>query len=323
MKYENEIQQVRHELEEAYHAISEEEKKRLLLEDELRKMLLKNMTALNVEALNIFQHINQSKNPEDILPANISRLSDHSFLTGGEMNNNHGNQDVFNSPSGQSTTSLSPKMSTLNVTPSVLASPAPFQGRTNNNDNNNQNQSNPQNSVRFEDTTMKWNQFMRIPTEAQQQPQQQQQQQQQFSSSSFQRMNYDGNVERKTADLPESNQQYVNKLSDMYQKSLFSTVKFVKNVPPPPAQSSATTAGGHSSYSHQSGPGRVGSHQKLAPPSQSSSSAGAARSSSAPRYQSQSKPQPSASASTTTTNNSAQKPKASGGFGQTSDRFKR
>ncbi len=92
-KYENEFQQLKQELQEAYATIQQEEKKRLLLEDEVRKLLVKNMTAINTETLNLFQYINQSNTLDNItLPSsstaqqpsevnNQSYTLEDSFLT--------------------------------------------------------------------------------------------------------------------------------------------------------------------------------------------------------------------------------------------------
>lgn len=61
MKYENELQSVQQELQESYTLIKAEEKKRFLLEEEIRKILTKNMSTMNVEALHLFQSINSNR----------------------------------------------------------------------------------------------------------------------------------------------------------------------------------------------------------------------------------------------------------------------
>jgi hypothetical protein len=54
-KYEGELAKVNQELKEAYNIIRIEQSRRQQLEEDLRRTFLKNMSNLNMEALNIFQ----------------------------------------------------------------------------------------------------------------------------------------------------------------------------------------------------------------------------------------------------------------------------
>jgi hypothetical protein len=54
--YETDMAKLRGELAEAYDAVSKEQYRRQQLEEDLRRMFLKNMTVMNMEALSLFQH---------------------------------------------------------------------------------------------------------------------------------------------------------------------------------------------------------------------------------------------------------------------------
>ena len=62
--YEGDLNRLRHEAAEAHTASRHEQLRRRQLEEDLRRMLLKNMTAMNFEALSLFQHTTVSSPPE-------------------------------------------------------------------------------------------------------------------------------------------------------------------------------------------------------------------------------------------------------------------
>jgi hypothetical protein len=64
--YENDQSKLQSDLRDAYALVKKEEQKRLQLEGAMRTMFLKNMTSMNMEALNIFHSINKF-DPSDIL----------------------------------------------------------------------------------------------------------------------------------------------------------------------------------------------------------------------------------------------------------------
>jgi hypothetical protein len=115
---------VKSELTEARQIIAIEEKRRILLEDEMKKMLIKNMKTMNMEALNIFQTINQSNGGLENIPMTMS-TPEHSFLSpeniASETKSSHPSLDIpaiQHTPSySSSSPALSPKPSTLSVSP--------------------------------------------------------------------------------------------------------------------------------------------------------------------------------------------------------------
>lgn len=64
--YETEQSKLQNDLHDAYTLIKKEEQKRLQLEEAMRKMFVKNMNTMNMEALSIFQSINKF-DPSDVL----------------------------------------------------------------------------------------------------------------------------------------------------------------------------------------------------------------------------------------------------------------
>lgn len=64
--YETEQSKLQNDLHDAYTLIKKEEQKRLQLEEAMRKMFVKNMNTMNMEALSIFQSINKF-DPTDVL----------------------------------------------------------------------------------------------------------------------------------------------------------------------------------------------------------------------------------------------------------------
>jgi hypothetical protein len=59
-RYESELRNKDKDLEDCYQDLRKEEQKRLQLEDEVKRLLLKNMTTMNMEALALFKQINSS-----------------------------------------------------------------------------------------------------------------------------------------------------------------------------------------------------------------------------------------------------------------------
>lgn len=57
-RYEQDISHLQQQLQEAQQTIAREQAKRLQLEEEVKRLLLKNMTAMNIEALAIFKQVN-------------------------------------------------------------------------------------------------------------------------------------------------------------------------------------------------------------------------------------------------------------------------
>jgi hypothetical protein len=306
-KYESEIHQLRQELEQAYQTISKEEKKRLQLEDELRKMLLKNMTSLNVEALNIFQHINQSKNAQDILPANISRLSEHSLLLDeSQLSASNNNEFLRASPS--------PKESVLHVTPSSMTTanyPGVFQSNYNQQHHHqHQNGHSSSNTAHMDHNynqqhqnqqqqQEKWNQFMRFQQDHHQQPPPQQQ-----------------HPTNNTDAQNSNNQAYFGRLSEMYKQSV--SGKLAKNAVatapiPPPVPQKPSAHPHHSMSGASSETKRV----NIAPQRNQNTPNRVVAGGSVVKHL---EPQPSAHHPTSAQKNAV---KPTSGFGQASDRFKR
>jgi hypothetical protein len=128
MKYENELQTVQQELQDSYTLIKSEEKKRFLLEEEIRKILTKNMSTMNVEALHLFQSINSNREdfsnnlsslPNSAAKSTISE-SQHSVIDGNTASNTNTNTSNGHDLSRHSTPTHT--NTTFNANSSVLNS---------------------------------------------------------------------------------------------------------------------------------------------------------------------------------------------------------
>lgn len=76
-RYEAEIARLSEDLKDAYLTVEHEQLQRQQLEEDLRRLFLKNMTAMNMEALNLFEH--SHSNVQDVLASSMqasSALSD-------------------------------------------------------------------------------------------------------------------------------------------------------------------------------------------------------------------------------------------------------
>lgn len=77
-RYENELARARSALAEAYQEVQSEQQRRQQMEEEVKRLLLKNMTAMNMEALAIFKNASTSSTGGPILglPPSLSMSGD-------------------------------------------------------------------------------------------------------------------------------------------------------------------------------------------------------------------------------------------------------
>jgi hypothetical protein len=115
--YETEINKLRLELQDAYKAIKQEEVKRTKLEDDVRRLLLKNMTSMNMEALHIFKQVNKGSLEENSVSL-ASLQSDESSVTNTPIV-----KEVQRSPNVPPQTSLPSKVSVSSASKASPESP--------------------------------------------------------------------------------------------------------------------------------------------------------------------------------------------------------
>lgn len=314
MRYESEISQLKNELQEAYQMITKEEKKRLLLEEEIRKLLVKNMTSMNVEALHLFQQINHAKNGEEIsLPNPGQQVNDQSIASSMNLAESVSGQYEGNEASENNTAASMNRMN-MSFTDSIASEPLSPKAAAFN--------------VVPVDPTQRWNQFFRN-YQQQQQPIKIPQAQTYEPSQRFSRSN--GIAERKENSTPgDLLIENMNKLSEMYRNALPPSTKFANNTQPQPQQSLAPPLPPQqhihnnpqfrvtNSRPNQSSRNVPAGNQALT--TNSNLNNNSSRSSSAPRYLNPTRSNNSNSIAPPTSAQKSQRPPAT--FGHSTDRFK-
>lgn len=110
--YENELNRLRSDAVEAHSAARHEQLRRKQLEEDLRRMLLKNMTAMNFEALSLFQHttvpsyVEQQQSMSELKEI-IANTGDISCIEGGNKGNTPGTVKSYANTAFTSNTNIS------------------------------------------------------------------------------------------------------------------------------------------------------------------------------------------------------------------------
>lgn len=213
MQYENEQTRLNQDLHDAYQLIKKEEMKRIQLEEEMRRMFLKNMTAMNKEALNIFNHVNKA-DPTDVL-ASMGFASPSR-----DGNSGNGGMEERKATAVTSSASFGDAYD--------MVTPAPA--------NNNGGSAN--NGVRFDLNSP--GSYAPPPSsysDYQQSSQQQQQQQ----------------MPRESVLSSVQDRGYLDKLSEMYRTNTSSSTKLANNSPAPPPDRSSGSKGGSGTAQQKGG----------------------------------------------------------------------